>query len=137
MKNTTLAKNQIQLSNCVVLTVNTYKMYFPPDRFFKICKENAWVNKQSFIESVAEGDDWYKKGYGKVPAGFVIQVRFNDRFTEGFLYGASIKSHLDKWDRMKGLKVAYADLMKSFASLNLSLSKEERRKIAEIVGLNK
>lgn len=128
-------KNQIQLSSGAVLTINTYKMYvFDYDD--EVTKDNARDFKFDFIESIANNDGYFKKDFGKVPVGFVIQVQYKDFLTEGFLYGCSVKSHLDKWNRMKGLKVAYADLMKNFAEYSISLSKDERRKVAEIVGLN-
>jgi hypothetical protein len=127
-------KNQIQLSTGAVLTINTYKMYvFDYDE--EVTQDNARYFKFDFIESIARNDGYFKKDFGKVPVGFVIQVQYTDYLTEGFLYGCSVKSHLDKWDRMKGLKVAYADLMKDFAKYSISLSKDERRKIAEIAGL--
>lgn len=143
-------KNQIQLSNGSVLVINTYKMYanicawdsfrmydpFSYNKVFPINKNNASYVKHLMIESVSNNTQEFIRAYGKDPIGFVIQVQYKDFLTEGFLYGASIKSHLDKWDRIKGLKVAYADLMKDFAKYSISLSKDERRKVAEIVGLS-
>lgn len=128
------AKNLIQLSSGEVLTVNTYKMYWPNDGY-KVNRDSARLNKDDFIRAVSEGDDFYKRAYGKVPTGFVVEVIFfhRSRSCHTKVYGASIKSHLDKWDRKKGLKVAYSDLMKSSSLSNLT--KAERRKIAEIVGL--
>ena len=123
-------KNQIQLSSGETLTINTYKMYVL-EYDEKVTQDNARYYKFDFIDSIARNDEYFKKDLYKVPAGFVIQVQL----TEGILYGCSVKSHLDKWDRMKGLKVAYADLMKDFAGYGISLSKDERRKVAEIVGL--
>ena len=127
-------KNKIQLSNGSILVINTYKMYvFDYDE--EVTKDNARYFKFDFIESIANNDGYFKKDFGKVPVGFVIQVQYKDFLAEGFLYGCSVKSHLDKWDRMKGLKVAYADLMEDFAKYSISLSKDECRKVAEIVGL--
>jgi hypothetical protein len=143
-------KNQIQLSSGEVLIVNTYKMYaninchYPqehrPGWISPTNMHNANTRKMLMIDAIRTGSRAYQRVYGAEPIGFVIEVEIitvgnlDDEYYH-YVYGASIKSHLDKWNRMKGLKVAYADLMKSFASLNLSLSKEERRKIAEIVGL--
>jgi hypothetical protein len=124
------AKNQIQLSSGETLTINTYKMYLETWHN-PVTKERARYLKCDFIDSVAKMDYYYRKFPGKIPAGFVIQVQM----AEKILYGCSVKSHLDKWDRKKGLKVAYTELMRSFDTLDLSLTKDERRKIAEIVGL--
>ena len=131
------AKNQIQLSSGAVLTINTYKMYVL-DYDEEVTQDNARYYKFDFIESIARNDEYFKKDLYKVPVGFVIQVEIitvgnlDEEFYD-YVYGCSVKSHLDKWDRMKGLKVAYNDLMKSSSLSNLS--KNERRKVAEIVGL--
>lgn len=150
IKNTAQMKNKIQLSNGSILVINTYKMYadicasdsFKMDSSFgcskvrPIDKDNASHVKHLMIESVSNNTQDFIRAYGKEPIGFVIQVQYKDFLTECFIYGCSVKSHLDKWDRMKGLKVAYADLMKNFAKYSIVLSKDERRKIAKIVGLN-
>jgi hypothetical protein len=139
-------KNKIQLSNSAVLTVNTYKMYANinyhyPQEHMDACwsgwisptnMHNANTRKMLMIEAISTGSRAYQRVPGAEPIGFVIEVIFGDGVTK--IYGASIKSHLDKWDRMKGLKVAYANLMSS--SLLSSLTKNERRKVAEIVGLS-
>ena len=140
-------KNQVQLSSGALLTVNTYKMYANinyhyPQEHTDACwpgwisptnMHNANTRKMLMIEAISTGSRAYQRVPGAEPIGFVIEVEILNSFQPEYIYGASIKSHLDKWDRMKGLKVAYADLMSS-SSLS-TLTKAERRKIAEIVGL--
>jgi hypothetical protein len=148
------AKNQIQLSSGETLTINTYKMYANinhhyPQEHMDACwpgwisptnLHNANTRKMLMIEAISNGSRAYQRVPGAEPIGFVIQVEIitvgnlDEEFYD-YIYGCSVKSHLDKWDRMKGLKVAYNDLMKSFDTLDLSLTKDERRKVAEIVGL--
>jgi hypothetical protein len=141
------AKNQIQLSSGETLTINTYKMYAKinhhyPQEHMDACwpgwisptnQHNAKTRKIRMIEAISNGSRAYQRVPGAEPIGFVIEVIGVFDAAKIKFYGASIKSHLDKWDRMKGLKVAYNDLMKSSSLSNLS--KNERRKVAEIVGL--
>jgi hypothetical protein len=132
-------KNKFISESGAEITVNCYKMYGIPA--VKVNSYNAKEIKQDFIESIAEGDTIYKKRKGDKPIGQVIQLKVRNQDNSGFdCYGASVKSYLDKWNRIKGLKVAYQNLFSNYTALNRTLcplTKEDRKTIAKIIGLVK